>query len=180
MKPYQFAALLVLLSFAQPCLANREPAASMSTVYPIRGSSSAWLFHAFAIACQPGTPAILRKTEPVVVDLDAPLVVKTETTTVPATANETPDLSPYIAYLQSELKRTWHPHKAKRLEKGLATVAFYLSKTGEITNIHTSAFAGTSDSLDRALKRISPLKPLPGGSKDIELTLMFDYVKEDK
>jgi TonB family protein len=86
-----------------------------------------------------------------------------------------------MAYIQNKLKRTWHPSEGKLSQGTLFSVVFELKNSGKIGNIrigHTSGFAATDESLVKAVKKLTPLKPLPEGCPDLELTLMFDYSTE--
>ena len=173
-----FALLGILLGTAN--VGNATLADCYAPVaYPLKGSSAAWVYR-FCSFTSPKEPITKVNTiEPALVNLDAPSPIK-ETPASGPLPQKTTDLSnfsPYLEYLQAQLKQSWHPPAIKKLEQGSFILAFEVSKNGEISHIHSSAFAATNDSLIKALKKISPLMPLPEGCPDIELNLMFDYVE---
>lgn len=146
--------LFSFISLMQPCLADDQP---VFTRYSIKGSSSEWVYHACGFSFPNGAPQ---------------------------TDQQISELSPYLAYIQSKLKRTWdHPGTGRLAEGKLFTVMLDISKEGKLSNVgigNSSGFAETDDSLIKAVKKLAPLRPLPTGFSDIQLTLMFDYSTENK
>lgn len=175
MNCFNTAIFVLFLTLAQPCVAGPETSSLLNSSIPIRGSAGAkWVYRFCSFTFPNGPETKIKSNEAVLVDLDAPLPVKQ----APVSPPETPDLSgfsPYLDYLQEELKRNWQPRASKKLEQSSFTVTFDVSRNGEISQIRSTAFASTSASLVKALKKITPLRPLPEGCPDIELTLMFDY-----
>lgn len=178
MNRFNTAIFVLFLSVTQPCVAELETGSLVNISIPIRGSARAeWVYRFCSFTFPKGPQTNIKPIEPVLVDLDAPLPVKQ----APSSAAETPDLSgfsPYLEYLQAELKQSWQPRESKKLEQSSFTVTFDVSRNGDISNICSTAFASTNASLVKALKKITPLRPLPEGCPDIELTLVFDYKSE--
>jgi TonB family protein len=166
------------LGISIACRAEAVQAFPVFTTFPIRGSSAAWIWHACAFECR-DTPSVQNSVKPVPINLDAPEAVKLMPQSAGGySSQEIPNLSPYLAYFQNKLQRTWHPSEGTLAEGSLFTVVFQLNTSGKIGNIkiaHTSGSAATDASLIKALKILAPLKPLPKGCPDLELTVMFDY-----
>jgi TonB family protein len=84
---------------------------------------------------------------------------------------------PYMADLQSRIKRAWFP--PHREEKRRVVVIFKIHENGELSNLHLSSSSGIAEADKQALAAVenaAPFRHLPKGkTENVDIQFTFDY-----
>ena len=97
---------------------------------------------------------------------------KTNTTQISNGVN----FQPYMDEVQSRMKKTWKPADSSKSAK--IVVLFKVMKNGEITDIkilNSDAGDANNKSVTEALKRVTPLPPLPMSFKGESVEINFTF-----
>ena len=89
---------------------------------------------------------------------------------------ESPDFKPYLADVQTRVKRAWFPPKG--YESKRVTVIFDIHRGGELSNLKLVQGSGVQIADQAALKAVenaAPFRPLPANSSKQEISIQFVF-----